>query len=391
MFLNQAKQVVYDAIVEEGILASSQLKDNYRSVWSRDSMMTGLVGFAIADTKIIEGFKNAILTFANYQAKNGQIPSNVALGNSPKVSYGSLVGRVDATTWWIVGCSILLKNNKDFQKTYFETLKPKIYSALALLDSWEFNQKGLIYTPLGGNWADEYVCSGYTLYDNVLRYWALKAAADIFEDAELAEKAHKTKTLIINNFSHNELGEKYHPIAFEEKLKDTKPYFSCSFSSNGYDQRWDMAGNALAILLNINEDIDEISKYLFLLKDEFHHWMLPVFSPIIRPEEEDWRLLHSNFLYDFKNKPFHFHNGGSWPIFLGWLCWALNNKNKKSIPENIFNHYQELLKKEEQPQFYEYYASDKMEPSGAKKLCFSAVGYIMMHESLFNHLKPLDF
>ena len=152
-----------------------------------------------------------------------------------------------------------------------------------------------------------------------------------------------------------------------------------------------MAGNALAILLNINEDIDGISQYLIQLKDEFHHWMLPVFSPIIRPEDEDWQLLHSNFLYDFKNKPFHFHNGGSWPIFLGWLCWALNNKNQKSIPENIFNQYQELLKKEEHPQFYEYYTSDRMESSGAKKLCFSAVRYIMMHESLFNHLKPLDF
>ena len=122
MFLNQAKQVVYDAIVEEGILASSQLKDNYRSVWSRDSMMTGLVGFAIDDSKIIEGFKNAILTLANFQAKNGQIPSNVALGNNPSVSYGSLVGRVDATTWWIIGCAVLLKHNKDF----FELLTLKM-------------------------------------------------------------------------------------------------------------------------------------------------------------------------------------------------------------------------------------------------------------------------
>ena len=157
MFLSQAKQVIYDAIVDEGILASSIVKDNYRRVWSRDSMMTGLVGLAIQDEKIIEGFRNSILTLAKHQAKNGQIPSNVALGNNPSVSYGSLVGRVDATTWWIIGCAVLLKHNKDFFEKYSSELKHTIDKSLNLLDSWEFNQKGLIYTPLGGNWADEYV------------------------------------------------------------------------------------------------------------------------------------------------------------------------------------------------------------------------------------------
>ncbi|MBK7466490.1 MAG: hypothetical protein IPJ43_06555 [Saprospiraceae bacterium] len=59
---------------------------------------------------------------------------------------------------------------------YFELLKPAIYKCLNVLEIWEYNSRGLIYTPLGGNWADEYPTSGYTLYDNVLRYWALREA-----------------------------------------------------------------------------------------------------------------------------------------------------------------------------------------------------------------------
>lgn len=387
MLYNLAKQVIYDAIVDEGILASSIVKDNYHRVWSRDSMMTGLVGLAIQDEKIIEGFRNSILTLAKHQAKNGQIPSNVALGNNPTVSYGSLVGRVDATTWWIIGCSVLLKNNKDFFVKYLTELKPKIYKALELLNSWEFNQKGLIYTPLGGNWADEYVCSGYTLYDNVLRYWALKAVSDVFEDDELKKKEESTKALIISNFSNKEFGEKYHPTAFATKLSHPIPFFSCSFSANGYDQRWDMAGNALALLMNLNEDVDQITQYLAQLHLEFKHWMLPVFHPIIFQNDNDWYLLNSNYLYDFKNQPFHFHNGGSWPIFLGWLCIALNKHNEKLVPEQIFKQYEQLLILESEPNFYEYYATDTLAYCGAKRLCFSAIGYIMMHSAFSNQLK----
>jgi len=391
MFLSQAKQVIYDAIVDEGILASAIVKDNYRRVWSRDSMMTGLVGFSIQDEKIINGFERSVLTLAKYQAENGQIPSNVALGNNPSVSYGSLVGRVDATTWWIIGCAVLLKHNKGFFEKYFSLLKQKIYKALDLLNSWEFNQKGLIYTPLGGNWADEYVCSGYTLYDNVLRYWALKAVNDVFEDDEIKKKRDETKSLIISNYSNQESGEKYHPTAFAAKLSHPIPFLSCSFSANGYDQRWDMAGNALALLMNLNEDVDQITQYLAQLHLEFNHWMLPVFHPIIFQNDKDWYLLNSNYLYDFKNQPYHFHNGGSWPIFLGWLCIALNKHNKKEVPLHIFQQYEQLLKTESKPNFYEYYSTNNLIHSGAKRLCFSAIGYIMMYNTFSNQLKTNIF
>jgi hypothetical protein len=36
--------------------------------------------------------------------------------------------------------------------------------------TWEFNNKGLLYVPLSGNWADEYITDGYVLYDQLLRF-----------------------------------------------------------------------------------------------------------------------------------------------------------------------------------------------------------------------------
>jgi hypothetical protein len=45
---------------------------------------------------------------------------------------------------------------------------------LTSFEAWEFNNKGLLYVPLSGNWADEYITDGYVLYDQLLRVWALK-------------------------------------------------------------------------------------------------------------------------------------------------------------------------------------------------------------------------
>jgi hypothetical protein len=108
---------------------------------------------------------------------------------------------------------------------------------------------------LGGNWADEYVTSGYTLYDNVLRYWALKNAAEVYDDETLKTVAENTKNLIQENFYKNENGSdsaKYHETAYAKVT--AKPYFYASLNANGYDGRFDLAGNALALLLDFDLD-----------------------------------------------------------------------------------------------------------------------------------------
>lgn len=371
MFRQKAIEIIRRAITEEGILASAQQKDNYARVWARDAMMAGYAGILIHDEKIIAGLERSIHTLAAHQAENGQIPSNVA---SHKASYGTLVGRTDATTWWIVvTCEYVKKTQNDELKN---TLKHKIYKALSCLTTWEYNQRGLVYSPLGGNWADEYVTSGYTLYDNILRYWALKNVSETYDDMELSNTAENIKELILVNFyKNNTHSAKYHETAY--KKASVKSYFYASLNANGYDERFDLAGNALALLLDFNPDIDAFSGFLHSLNKEYKHWMLPAFYPVIFPGDEDWRLLENNYSYSFKNKPYHFHNGGSWPIFLGWLCLALKQKGQQDIPEKILTQYETLMN-EKGEHFREYYSTDHLLPLGTEQLCFSAAGYLLM-------------
>lgn len=371
MFKQEAIEVIRKAITEEGILASAQQRDNYARVWARDSMMTGYAGILINDGEILAGLEKSILTLAKHQAENGQIPSNVVNG---KASYGTHVGRTDATTWWIVTtCEYLKQPGKEVLKSQ---LQQPVYQALSCLKTWEYNQRGLVYSPLGGNWADEYVTSGYTLYDNVLRYWALKNAAEIYNDEKLKAEAVNTQQLIQENFYKTDSNSgKYHETAYAKT--QAKPYFWASLNANGYDDRFDLAGNALAILLDFDLDFNAFSDFLGSVHQEFNHWMLPVFYPVIYPGDDDWRLLENNYSYSFKNEPHHFHNGGSWPIFLGWLCLGLKRKGFHEIPGKMLAQYEALMQ-EKGEHFREYYSTDKLLPLGTDQLCFSASGYLLM-------------
>ena len=370
-YRQEALDIIRKAITEEGLLASAQQRDNYARVWARDSMMTGFAGMLADDKTIVDALERSILTLVGQQADNGQIPSNVING---KASYGTHVGRTDATTWWVaMTCEYLLKYpNEELKKT----LQPKIEKALSCLKTWEYNQRGLLYSPLGGNWADEYVTSGYTLYDNVLRYWALKNTAELFQNNAVKEEANHVKNLIQTNYLKTDAdAPHYHETAY--KKVESKPYFYASLNANGYDVRFDMAGNALAILLGFELDLHAFSNFLRRLKDEFSHWMLPVFYPVIYPGDYDWQLLENNYSYSFKNEPHHFHNAGSWPIFLGWLCLALKKKGIQDIPQHILTQYENLMQ-EKGEHFREYISTDQLLPLGTEQLCFSASGYIMM-------------
>jgi GH15 family glucan-1,4-alpha-glucosidase len=379
---NKAQHILQQLCSAKGIVASTLQTDNYNRVWSRDGMMTALTGLMLNDIVIIKGLLNTIETLAAQQSLTGAIPSNVYFNNNKAiVSYGTHVGRVDATTWWLIGTlSYALIVDGDIAKKY----QSQINKALELLDAYEYNGKHLIYTPLGGNWADEYICNGYTLYDNVLRYASLKLAYQFFKTEILFEKINKVKLAIEYNFIINPYNDnpKYHQKAFDKIASQSLNYMPPSLNAHQYDTYWDMAGNALALLWGLLPKEVNIVAHLNKLNQEFNHWMLPVFYPIIKPIDDNWKLLQNNFSYNFKNIPYQFHNGGAWPIFLGWLCLGLNTTNdilKHNIASGIKNNLTNLLEANPADIFNEYYDSKTLVPMGVQPLGFSASGYILMH------------
>ncbi|MGD8427491.1 MAG: glycoside hydrolase 100 family protein [Balneolaceae bacterium] len=382
----QALALLQQACCSYGILASPDEQDNYRRLWSRDSMIAGIAGLLAGNGTVMEGFRNSIVTLADYQHPRGMIPSNVLPDDSESsVSYGTLAGRVDATVWFTVGACLYLLNYPDNRLK--KSLRPKLEKALTILDHWEFNGRGLLYTPLSGNWADEYPVEGHTLYDNALRLWGLTLYTRLYEDEERQKQAQTIRECIALNFwprtSAVDHPGIYHRRAFSELAGCTPDHFACSIDPKGYNRRFDAAGHGLALLMGLagKEQLQGIKKYINGIFKALGTKLVPAFWPVITEQDTEWDALRQNYSYDFKNRPNHFHNGGIWPVWMGWLALGMSTNGDPEFAQSTLEALMEI----ENPRdigFREYISSDTLQPGGKDNLCFSASGLLFLIYSI---------
>lgn len=379
---NQATALLRDACTDYGIWASPNAQENYGRVWSRDSIIAGIAGLLADDERVIQGLGDSISTLAEYQHPRGMIPSNVLPDETdPQVSYGTLAGRVDANTWFIIGSCLYMMENPGGE--LIDKLRPKIQKALDALDQWEFNAGGLLYTPLSGNWADEYPIQGHTLYDNLLRLWALKLYNHLFNDDERDRQEKLIEQKIAINFwpkssKKNHPGV-YHRRAFKEMVQNEPDHFACAIDPGGYNMHFDAAGNGLALLLGLASKA-QYTKILNYLKDVFRQVstvLIPAFWPAITSEDPMWDALKNNYNYNFKNYPHSYHNGGIWPVWMGFFALGATMTINTDLPQTLLTAWMKI----EDPdniKFSEYIASNTLKHGGKKRLCYSASGLIFL-------------
>ena len=382
---HKAIGLLHQVSTKNGFLASAENTSNYQRVWARDGVICGLAALASADEKLIATFKNTLETLADNQHEIGTIPSNVLISEGKtEVSYGGLAGRVDAVTWFIIGvCQYAISQNEpEFVLKY----KTQIEKALVLLNAWEYNNKHLLYVPLSGNWADEYITDGYVLYDQLLRIWALKSY-NLFAKSEiLSKKIIDITDQVESNFLPNSLEEKYHEKAYQELVFNK--YLPSSFSPSGYKTQFDAFANALVVLLKLGtkENQNQILEFASSLASETKLGLVPAFWPPVFQEDEHWNLLKNNCKYEFRNFPYEFHNGGSWPMVNGFVGLAMLSQNQT---DNVAR----LLEKINQANaiydfsFYENFNTDTQAPNGVAFCAWSAAATVLIHQSLHNNFK----
>lgn len=384
---NKAIQLLQQVSTNAGFLASAENTSNYQRVWARDGVICGLAALASGDEKLIETFKNTLETLANNQHDLGTIPSNVLVSeNKNDVSYGGLAGRVDAVTWFIIGVCQYGYYKKDHQ--FVQKYKPQLEKCFHLLDTWEFNNKHLVYVPLSGNWADEYITDGYVLYDQLLRIWALKSY-NFFEKSDaISRKITQITSQIEINFMPNSIGEKYHERAYNEVVFDN--YMPCSFSPSGYKTQFDAFANSLAVLLNIGSSSfqDAILTSALNLASSTKLGLVPAFWPPIFENEQHWNLLKNNCKYEFRNYPNEFHNGGSWSMVNGFFGLALVSKSQTKSAELILEKINEANAIEDFS-FYENFNTVSAKPNGVAYCAWSAAAAVLVHQSITTDFKFL--
>lgn len=382
------------SLSEDGFLASSAKVTNYNRVWARDGVICGLAALLSGEEPLVAGMEKTLKTLAQYQSPSGHIPSNVHLepGKKGEVSYGGLCGRADTGSWFIIGvCNYAhFTDNVNFA----QSMLPAIQKNLDLMQAWEYNERGLMYVPQSGDWADEYYLHGYVLYDQILRLWALQSLYAIFPDRLLNKRIKHLRELIELNYAldpaQSENPNLYHATAYRNALNQwgAREYWLSSFYPGGYTNKLDLFGNSLGLLLNLGgkEFQNKLVNHLGQLRQKFEMKLLPAFYPTVEENDLEWGDLSNNHKYEFRNYPHEFHNGGTWPILNGFLGAALQIHGQEQTASDILEaiHFanQKNTEKESDWGFYENFHTLSTIPLGTQYCAWSAAGAIILHQYL---------
>ncbi|MDX1379831.1 MAG: amylo-alpha-1,6-glucosidase, partial [Xanthomonadales bacterium] len=162
---DEAVALLHSCATDDGFVATPRGSHNYRRIWGRDGAILTLAALLTEDRALINTARQTLETLAAFQGPHGEIPSNVDPA-ADRISYGGTAGRVDADLWFLVACGEYWARTSD--NAFLDRLLPNIENVQFLLGAWQFNNRGLIYVPLTGDWADEYLQHGYVLYDQLL-------------------------------------------------------------------------------------------------------------------------------------------------------------------------------------------------------------------------------
>jgi glycogen debranching enzyme len=327
-----------------GFLASPTEYHNYHRIWGRDSCIMGLAALLADNSELVDSCRRSLETLASHQGPHGEIPSNVE-PTTGRVSYGGTAGRVDSDLWFVICCGAYhrLSGDEEFLESMLEPLEKVRF----LLGAWEFNNRGLLFVPPTGDWADEYAHSGYVLYDQLLYLQAQREMCGIHRylhqssDHELEEDVSRLKHLIQANFWFGEEekppDDVYHEVLYE-KGRQAAPhrsgtYWMPFFSPIGYGYRLDVLANALVSLLDVADEpqAEAVDRYLEKEVVDEDVMVLPAFHPVITPQDEDWPHLQMMFTYSFKNEPYEYQNGGLWPMVTGFYAASLARRGKADL------------------------------------------------------------
>jgi glycogen debranching enzyme len=382
----------------DGFLASPIKNQNYRRIWGRDGAIIALAALLTGDHQLMGTARGTFETLAAHQGPHGEIPSNVDPATE-RVSYGGTAGRVDADLWFIIGCGEYWRATGD--DAFLERLLPAVEKVRFLLGAWEFNNRGLLYIPLTGDWADEYLHNGYVLYDQLLYLQALRTLAHIHatihasSDHLLQEKISRLRHLIRANYWFDDddasADDAYHEVLYRKGQQAAAHcagrHWMASFSPSGYSYRFDAFANLLASLLNVADDAQRSKVDAFIAGEVVNDQLplLPAFHPVIKPVDEHWQDLHMMFSYTFKNRPYEYHNGGLWPMVSGFYVADLALRQRAGEAQRYLqalHRANALAMNGEDWAFAEFIHGRELTPGGTRHQGWSAAGAIIGHCAL---------
>lgn len=346
----------------EGIHASRAETANYRAVFTRDAVMAGIAGLLADQPVVIAAFVRTLERLRSLQGAQGQVPSNFAVaGSGFATSFGTLAPRIDAASWYLIGIAAAARAGT----LDAERFRPSAAAVVNLLEGIEYNGRHLLHVPAGSNWADEFILDGCVLHDQVIRSWALRLLGATYAEARWSEKAQRIEEAI---------GARYWPAGAAEPARP-----AASVSATGNRDMFDLSACALLVCAGLVK-----GRHAALLDWIASHYLAagalpPAFAPVIREGDRDWDALRRYHLHGFRNRPHEYHNGGVWPIWIGWLALAFGRAGRFEDVARLRRLFEAQVASAGGWRFEEFLHGVTGRPGGMPDMAYSATGVIFLH------------
>lgn len=364
--LNDAISLLRALSTPRGIRASRSHVANYAAIFARDAIMAGLAGLATGEATMTDGLCRTLEHLRLLQGPQGQIASNFRIEDdgTRHVSFGTLAPRFDSATWYLVGVAAACQSGAARFDDYHESVS----RVIALLDGIEYNGRHLLYVPAGGNWADEYPFDGYILYDQVLRAWGLRQLAQVAGNETWAAKSQAIGETI---------GARYWPDG-AWRYGGPRRFPVAAISPVRTDEHIDLAACALLALSDITPD--RSASILDAMADRHLRpgTLPPAFAPVIHEGETEWEPLARYHLHGFRNRPHEYHNGGIWPVWLGWLALAYARHGRTAEATRLHDLTATHLARRTHFDFEEYFHGETGEALGTAGMAYTATGFVFL-------------
>jgi hypothetical protein len=305
-------------LVPAGILAATPNRraqgKSYDAIFARDAGVCVLAMARSRDPVLVDGARASLLTLAQHQADNGQIPKFVQPhGRGADFWY---VGCIDATMWWLIALKHLARCAP--AASLDAEMGERVERALRWLLCQEHPALKLVSQNEASDWADIMPRSGFVLYSNALWHYVKRLYG-------LAD-AQETRT----HFNHlfypfsGELAE-YRRLRllnhFVRQRALNRDLYLSFVNFSFWGEEGDVFGNLLAILCGLAGDARANGVVHRLQSAGIEH-PRPVRVTLtpIEPYSPLWRIYMGRHR---QNMVYQYHNGGCWPMVGGFWVMAL--------------------------------------------------------------------
>jgi Alkaline and neutral invertase len=372
----EAIKVLEHNLSPAGILAATTTARadarGYLAIFGRDAAVCA-IGMALSGSPQLErAAATGIVTVAQHQAANGQIPKFVDVRRAEADFW--YLGCIDATLWWLAGIALLdrVQPRGRLQRRF----AAQVGKAIQWLDAQEHQRFLLLQQNEASDWADIMPRSGFVLYTNAL--WHLVKR---LYQLPHADETRRNANQLFHPFSGTiDEYRRARLLAHYARNKARHRDLYLSFVNLAFfGDEGDVFGNVLAILCGLTDEAAAHRTVRALERARVNDpYPVRVVCEPITAESFLWRPYMSRHRQNFA---WQYHNGGIWPFVGGFWVTALAETGQKDKAAR------ELVKVAranaiDDWSFNEWLHGQTLVPCGMRGQSWNAAAFLLAHHAV---------